>query len=111
MSRVEYGQVEFELDGETFTLKPTLKAFMKIEKHFGGMRSAIERCSDLSIDGLCTILAAGTGKNLSRKEAEEFADKVFAEGITNLLPFATEYLLLLMNPTGKEPEGDEESGE
>ena len=109
MSRVDHGQVDVELDGETLTLKPTLKALMKIESHFGGMRAAIERCGDLSLDGLSVIIAAGAG--LSPRETKDVKDKIFAEGITNVLPSATEYLLLLLNPTGKEVEETEDDSE
>jgi len=105
MSRVDHGQVEFELGDNTITLKPTLKALMRIEAHFGGMRAAIERCGDLSLDGLAVIVAAGAGM-----KPKDIQEDLFAEGITNVLPHATEYLLLLLNPTGKEaeeqPEGE-----
>lgn len=36
MSKASYGQVDIELGGEAVTLKPTLRAYEKIEKSMAG---------------------------------------------------------------------------
>lgn len=110
MSRIDYGTIEVTIAGTEYTLKPTLKAYQAIERRFGGLRSALESCSNMSIDGIAAIIAAGA--NLDRDARKELPDAIFAEGSLNVLPLVTEYLMKLLNPSGKEPDGDEEpSGE
>lgn len=109
MSTVNYGQVDVVLNGETLTLKPTLAAYQKIDGRMGGLRQAIEQCSNMTLDGLCFIISAGAG--LGKKESAELPEKVFREGTLNVLPNVTEYLVMLLNPTGKEISGDIEPGE
>jgi len=110
MSRVEYGHVDIDLGDEVITLKPTLKAIMKIERHFGGMRNAIESCGNLSVEGAWVIISAGA--NIKPND-ENMQEKVLmGVGMSNILPHVSEYLMLLLNPTGKDAEeADQESGE
>jgi hypothetical protein len=100
MSRVDYGTVQVTISGKDYTLKPTLSAYQKIDSRMGGLRQAIESCSNMSIDGLVFIIAAAAG--VGQKDTGDLAQAVFEEGTMNVLPKVTEYLLLLLNPTGKE---------
>lgn len=106
MSRVDYGTVELKLGDEVVTLKPTLAAYQKIDGRMGGLRQAIESVSSMSIDSITYILAAGAG--IGQKDSKDLAEKVFREGALHVLPHVTEYLMLLLNPTGKD---DSEAGE
>jgi len=118
MSRADYGIVEVEIDGETYELKPTLAALRKISRKFAvpgdttrGLRPAIESCSSLDPDQMAEIIAIGANID-SGSEKKKLPEAVFATGIINVLPQVTEYLMLLLNPTGKDAEEDvDEPGE
>jgi len=113
MGRATYGIVELEINGKQYELKPTLQAYEKIETRMGGLRQAIENCSNMSLDGLTYIVAAACG--IGAKGHNDLKEDIFAEGTLNVLPKVTEYLMKLLNPSGKEAddldEGDGESGE
>lgn len=107
MSRLNHGRVDLELDGETVTLEPTLAALQAIDRHFGSVRSAAQACADLQLRALCTVIAAGTGRKPS--EAKTFEPAVYSEGLVNVVGPVTEYLVALMDPSGRGPaEGDDQ---
>lgn len=114
MSRAKHGTVEIDINGKSYTLKPTLSAYEKIETRMGGLRQAIENCSNMSLDGLTYIVAAAC--NIGAKDQKELKENIFEEGTLNVLPKVTEYLMKLLNPSGKEEddglqEEEKESGE
>lgn len=108
MSRVEYGQVELQLD-DVVTLKPTLRAFQKISNRFGGLRNAIQAMSTMDIDSVAFIVAAATGSN-GTKEMDSLKEQIFNAGVVKVMPKVTEYLVLLMNPSGKDDEPEDDDG-
>lgn len=105
MSKASYGQVDIELDGETVMLKPTLKAFQKIENRFGGLRPAIQELSSMNLETVAFVISAAS--NVGQKDMDDLREKVFSAGVVNLMPKVTEYLVLLMNPTGKDADDKE----
>ena len=107
MNRADYGQVPVTIGDEEMTMKPTLKAYNSIDARFGGLRSALESCATMNISGLSFIVAAGCG--IGQREAKDLPEKIFSAGAINLLPKVTEYLMLLMNPTGKDAVDDDDS--
>lgn len=109
MSRATYGSVEIEANGKKYELKPTLKAYEQIESRMGGLRQAIEGAGSMSITMLASVVIAGTGKG--QKDIEKVKEDIFAEGALNVLPKVTEYLMLLLNPSGKDDAEEESSGE
>ncbi len=67
------------------------------------------RARRLSLDALVTIIAAGAG--LDAQAAKALPERVFRAGILNLVGPVSEYLLVLMNPTGEQSrEGAEGKG-
>ena len=109
--RTDFGIVEIELDGEILELRPTLRAFQKIQNRFGGLSQAVQGLSGLNIDNVAAVVAAGAGIN-GTKDTEKLKENIFAAGVVNVIGKTSEYLALLMNPTGKEsPEGDSEDEE
>lgn len=106
MSRVNYGQIDIELGDEMITLKPTLAAMQKIDRVFGSVRDASERVAKLSLDALVAIIAAGA--NLDSQSAKELPERVFQAGVLNVAGPVSDYLIALMNPTGRKAEGDGE---
>jgi hypothetical protein len=106
MTRATYGTVDLSIAGKDYTLKPTLAAYQKIDGRMGGLRQAIESCSNMSIDGLVFIIAAGAG--IGQREVQALAEDVFHEGTANVLPKVTEYIATLLTPSGKETPAKEE---
>lgn len=111
MARANYGTIELDLGGTKYKLQPTLAAYEKIETRMGGLRQAIENCSNMSLDGLTFIIAAGAG--VGQREQKKLKEAIFAEGTLNVLPQVTDFLMKLLNPSGKDSEDveDTESGE
>jgi hypothetical protein len=98
MSAATRGWVDLELGDETLTLKPTLDAMLRIERHFGGVRNAAVQVQDLSLTTLCQIIAAGAG--LDKAEAKALPEKVFEAGIATAAGPVAEFLGALLNPGG-----------
>ena len=53
------------------------------------------------------MATAGAGIN-GTKDTEKLKEQIFAAGVVNVIGKASEYLALLMNPTGKESAAVEE---
>ena len=100
MSKLNYGCVEVEIGDKTYTLKPTIDAYDKIEGRFGPIIQMLETRSFTSRDAMCFVIAMGAG--IGARGASDIKQDMFASGTLNLLPKVTEYLMLLLNPTGKE---------
>ena len=104
MARATHGIIDVEINGKKYTMKPTLAAYEKIETRLGGLRQAIESCSNMSLDSLAYIVAAGSG--MGNKEIPELKNNIFQEGTLNVLPKVTEFLMKLLNPSGKDMDDD-----
>lgn len=98
MSKTLFGTTEIALDGETYSLKPTLAAVRSIEAYFGGLRGASQALNALSVVGCSVIIAAGAG--LTGKDADAVADQVWGAGVINVAPQLNSYLAALYNPKG-----------
>lgn len=105
MSKTLFGTVDITLDGETYTLKPTLGAVRTIEAHFGGLRGASQALNALSIDGCAVIIAGGAG--LTGKAAEAVAEQVWQEGVLEVATQLNAYLVALYNPRGAQSGKDQ----
>ena len=105
MSRATYGTVELMLDKKKYVMKPTLKAYERIETRMGSLRQAIEHCSNMNIATAALIVSAGSG--LGTRQEEEIKEAIFKEGTLNVLPAVTEFLMKLLNPSGKNLEDEE----
>lgn len=99
MSRLSYGQVELQLGDETLTLKPTLAALEKIDRHFGSIREAIVQVGNLSLTAMVVVIVAGSG--LVGEAAKEVSEKVFRAGLVNVAAPLSDYLTVLLNPSGR----------
>ena len=98
MSKTLHGTVEIKLDGETYTLLPTLGAVRAIEAYFGGLRGASQAINALSVDGCAVIIAGGAG--LKGKDAEAVVEQVWQAGVLNVSVQLNAYLVALYNPKG-----------
>jgi len=105
--RSDFGIVVLDLNGDELELKPTLRAFQKIQNRFGGLSQAIQGLSGLNIDNVAAVVAAGAGIN-GTKDTEKLKEQIFSTGVVNVIGKTSEFLALLMNPTGKETAGQED---
>lgn len=87
--------IDIELDGETFTLRCTLNAFIAIPEQFGGFVGAFRKLAEVDITAIAFMIAAGIGKHKNSKERERIVGKLFEGGLEDALPKLTEYLSLL----------------
>ena len=114
MSKTNHGTVEVTLSGDTFTLKPTLKAMKAIEGRFGGILPAMQSVGTGNLSTIAFIVAIGTGVNLAKKDAATpIEEAVFEEGIDSAGSQVLPYLRGFLNPAGKseaELEAQAESG-
>lgn len=108
MSRINYGQVEVDLGGEVYTLKPTPGAILSINSRFGGLRNAAERVYALDVGAVADIITDGAG--VGRKHREAIAEQVAAAGVANVAGPVAEYIGLIMNPSGREPDDEGDAG-
>jgi hypothetical protein len=98
------GDVDIELDGETVTLRPSLRAAQAISRQNGGIRGALRGVTDLDFDIITSIIAVGLG----RKPAE-VEDAVYRTGLPELVEGVTTFVAVIANG-GKPAKGGEAKG-
>lgn len=108
MSKRNYGQVTLEIQGEEYTLVPSLKASDKIDGRFGSAREAADAALKMSTHTLAHIVAAGAG--IGQREFDGLREAIFKHGTANVAPKCVEFCLMLLNPTGSDVE-EKDSGE
>jgi hypothetical protein len=102
MSKTNHGTVVIESGDITFTLKPTLRAFREIQRHFGGVMDAIQVLTRANISSLALIVSAATGVDIGkRKDVEAVEEQIFEAGATTVASQLLPYLQALLNPAGK----------
>lgn len=89
------GNVDIELDGETVTLRPTLKAAQNISRAKGGIMAAVEAVGKFEFDTLVSVIVLGLG--VDGKEARDVAEKVYSTGMADLVAPVINYLSILAN--------------
>jgi len=110
MSRVDYGIVEVEIGGETYTLSPTIDCSRKMKRFgLGSPRKVLELLQDMDADDMAMVVAAGAG--LGQKQLEPLAKAIHDDGTIHHAAKLIEFVVTLMNPTGKEPDLDAQEGE
>lgn len=100
MSKTLHGNVDLEIDGETYQLRPTLAAVRAIEARFGGLRGAAAGLHGTSVEAVSVVIAAGA--NLTEKQAAALQEKVWQHGVTSLVPEVYRFLGALYNPRGED---------
>lgn len=90
------GDVEIELDGKTFYLRPTLDACMALSRFAGrdGMATLIDRCLRHEFDVITMIVAHGIGVSPQTKDLPSI---VFKTGLFNVVPPLITFLNNLAN--------------
>lgn len=110
IDRTNYGQVDVDLGARTLTLVPSLRAFQKIQQRFGGLSQALQAMTAINIETVAAVVAAGA--KVGQSDMEQLREEIFNVGVINVMAKASEYLSLLLNPTGKEREaqGEDDAG-
>ena len=116
MSKTNHGTIVIATGDITFTLKPTLRAFRDITRHFGGVIDAMQALGHANISTIALIVAAGTGVDTGkRKDLEAVEEQIFEAGSNTVSSQLMPFLQALLNPAGKtndeiEKEKEEASG-
>lgn len=100
------GDLEIELDGAPYTLRPTLEACDRIAKIGGGLSAAVARCSNLDFDSICEVIGAGLGAS-SASQKKQIKELVYKAGIFSVAPSAIDFIHIVANG-GRPPILDEE---
>jgi hypothetical protein len=112
MSKTNHGTIEIVAGGKTYTLKPTLRALREIDRRFGGVTSAMQALSTVSMTSIALIVAVGAGIDASkRKDVEAIEEDIFEAGLSTVGSQALEFLKALTNPSGKTSKEIEEEKE
>lgn len=90
------GNVDIVLDGETVTLRPTLRAAQTISKQSGGIIAAVQAVGRFDLEVITSVVALGLNKTTPR-DVQDLAEKVYATGISDLVEPVTTYLANLAN--------------
>lgn len=114
MSKVDYGIVEVEIGGTTYTLEPTLDCVRKLKRWgVGTPMEAMKSIESMDPDTLAIIVAAGSKQG--QKQLDPLAEAIHLEGTLNVGPKLVGFVGSLMNPTGKDidelPDEGNDSGE
>ena len=105
MSKTNHGTVVITTDEVTFTLKPTLRAFRDINRHFGGVIAAMQSLAHGNISTIALIVAAGSGVDTGkRKDLEALEEQIFEAGVNTVSSQVMPFLQALLNPAGKTDE-------
>jgi len=111
-SSIGAGNVEITLDGDTVTLRPTLKAAQSISRQAGGIMGAVEAVSKFDLDAITSIIALGLDRPV-----KEVAEAVWRTGCSDLAPAVIKFLGILANggrpldDDGGEGDGDPQKRE
>lgn len=105
MSKTNHGTVVITTDEVTFTLKPTLRAFRDINRHFGGVIAAMQALGHANISTIALIVATGSGVDTGkRKDLEALEEQIFEAGVNTVSSQVLPFLQALLNPAGKTDE-------
>ena len=73
--RVGSGNIEFELDGEMITLKPTVGALQTISRRFNGLSKCVQQLNDFDFEAVVSVISIARDVGNPR-EIEELAENV-----------------------------------
>jgi hypothetical protein len=105
MSKSLHGTIDVDINGTQYVLRPTLDAYRKIQVRFGGLRGALESLTQLNIEHISHIIAAGAGKG--RREIPDIENDVFEHGIGDVTELVAPFVTALFNPRGDEVKEDD----
>lgn len=101
-----HGTVELVLDDRTYKLRPTMDAADRIDREFGGIGPALERVRAMSVGAIANLVIIGVGTT-SKGGKEKLKELVWQEGVAAVAPAVVEFLLGLLDPSGKQADADD----
>ena len=106
--RAMHGQVTVNMgDGNSILLKPTLEAMDAIHRRWPeGIQQCMMALQKQNPRDCAYVIQYGAG--YSKAEAKDLANDVFQAGTAHIAVQLMDFLLALMNPTGKEDSDFEE---
>lgn len=108
-------EVKITLDGIDHVMKPTYGAAKGINRHFGGLRAALEEVTKLNADAMEVIIAYGLDLTPRGQKEMKLGERIYEQGIPHCAAPCVEFLTLLMNggkPISEDKsEGREDTGE
>lgn len=108
MAAANQGEVEIELGGGKYVLRPTLQAAKTVNKVFGGFTAALRELMAFNFDAYVAVIAAGLGKTPNQFLEENSENKITVEeavyqtGIEALNEPASKFVGYLTNG-GRDP--------
>lgn len=96
MTTLGAGNVDLVLEGETVTLRPTLRAAQVLSKQSGGLMAAVQAVAKFDIEVMVSVIALGLSVTNPR-DVNALAEKVWATGMTELVEPVTNFLTILAN--------------
>lgn len=103
------GDVPITLDGEEFTLKPSLAACIGISSIAGGLSQAVARCHQLNFDTVCEVICHGLNAT-SAANKKEVQEKVYKTGLIAVSADAILFIRTIANG-GQRPDDEGEGDE
>lgn len=78
------GNVTFQLEGDTYELRPTVNAMRVLSAKYGGLQVVLDKLAQLDVQAIEDVIVMGLGPSYqSAKQRKEIMDKVFAAGFTD----------------------------
>lgn len=97
--------ITLELGKNVYDLVPTLDALRKINRRYDSMVDILVQVRKANFDAICFVI--GAGANLRPNQTDQLERDLYETGMMSALPKVSEFLGVLMNPTG---EPDEDGG-
>ena len=98
-------EVTLELGDDTYVLVPTLSAIRKINRHFGGLDSALNRLRVMDFEAAAYVLSVGA--DVKGRDADALAGKLYRSGLIEATPPLVEYVAILLNGGKRLDDGDQ----
>jgi hypothetical protein len=98
---VRTGEVTIHLVDEDVVLVPSARALRTLRQQYGGLNAVIQGMSQMRDDVMVDVIAAGTNAKPDQRKA--LPDAVYEQGLIDLLPKLTRFVMILGNG-GKDPD-------
>ena len=97
--RVGDGEVQIEIDGKQYTLRPSYYAAKTISSRYGGIMGALQRVGSVDVDVIVDVICIGVGYTQNKRAPDDFKEKIWQAGFTDatarLIERCASYLRLL----------------
>lgn len=108
-TKIGAGNVEIDIAGNIYTLRPTLKAAQGVSRRFDGITGAYARIAAGDLDAITAIVNFGLG--YEGKDATRMESEVFEAGITDMIAPVSRFISVLANGGRPPVEGGEEDSD